>query len=253
MVIIGDGPGGYEGALVARQLGADVTLVSAGRIGGSAVLTDCVPSKTLIATSEAIDQAAASGYLGVRIDGRPADRSAFSVDLATVNERILELAHAQSAGIRQHLEQAGVEIVHGRGTLTSEATIEVTNDDASWEITADTILLATGARPRVLADAAPDGERILSWEQIYRLDELPEHLIVVGSGVTRAEFASAFHALGSTLTLVSSSDRVLPGEDVDVPSVLEDVFTRRGLNVCSRSRAVAARRVDNSVIVTSDD
>ena len=80
MVIIGDGPGGYEGALVARQLGADVTLVSAGRIGGSAVLTDCVPSKTLIATSEAIDQAAASGYLGVRIDGRPADRSAFSVD-----------------------------------------------------------------------------------------------------------------------------------------------------------------------------
>ena len=253
VVIIGDGPGGYEGALVARQVGADVTFVSAGRIGGSAVLTDCVPSKTLIATSEAIDQAAASGYFGVRIDGRPADRSAFSVDLATVNERILELAHAQSAGIRQHLEQAGVEIVHGWGTLTSEATIEVTNDDASWEITADTILLATGARPRVLADAAPDGERILSWEQIYQLDELPEHLIVVGSGVTGAEFASAFHALGSTVTLVSSRDRVLPGEDVDAAGVLEDVFTRRGLNVRSRSRAVAARRVDNSVIVTLDD
>ena len=173
VVIIGDGPGGYEGALVARQLGADVTFVSAGRIGGSAVLTDCVPSKTLIATSEAIDQAAASGYLGVRIDGRPADRSAFSVDLATVNERILELAHAQSAGIRQHLEQAGVEIVHGRGTLTSEATIEVTNDDASWEITADTILLATGARPRVLADAAPDGERILSWGRSTNSTNLP--------------------------------------------------------------------------------
>ena len=253
VVIIGDGPGGYEGALVARQLGADVTLVSAGQIGGSAVLTDCVPSKTLIATSEAIDQAAASGYLGVRIDGRPADRSVFSVDLATVNERILELAHAQSAGIRQHLEQAGVEIVHGRGTLTSEATIEVANDDASWEITADTILLATGARPRVLADAVPDAERILSWEQIYQLDELPEHLIVVGSGVTGAEFASAFHALGSTVTLVSSRDRVLPGEDVDAAGVLEDVFTRRGMNVRSRSRAVAARRVDNSVIVTLDD
>ena len=129
----------------------------------------------------------------------------------------------------------------------------MTNDDASWEITADTILLATGARSRVLADAAPDGERILSWEQIYQLDELPEHLIVVGSGVTGTEFASAFHALGSTVTLVSSRDRVLPGEDVDAAGVLEDVFTRRGLNVRSRSRAVAARRVDNSVIVTLDD
>jgi len=137
--------------------------------------------------------------------------------------------------------------------LTSEATIEVANDDASWEITADTILLATGARPRVLADAVPDAERILSWEQIYQLDELPEHLIVVGSGVTGAEFASAFHALGSTVTLVSSRDRVLPGEDVDAAGVLEDVFTRRGMNVRSRSRAVAARRVDNSVIVTLDD
>ena len=129
----------------------------------------------------------------------------------------------------------------------------MTNDDPSWEITADTILLATGARPRVLADAVPDGERILSWEQIYQLDELPEHLIVVGSGVTGAEFASAFHALGSTVTLVSSRDRVLPGEDVDAAGVLEDVFTRRGMNVRSRSRAVAARRVDNSVIVTLDD
>ena len=253
VVIIGDGPGGYEGALVARQLGADVTLVSAGQIGGSAVLTDCVPSKTVTATSEAIDQAAVSGYLGVRIDARPADRSAFSVDLATVNERILELAHAQSAGIRQHLERAGVEIIRGRGTLKSVSTIEVTNDEASWEITADTILLATGARSRVLADAVPDGERILSWEQIYQLDELPEHLIVVGSGVTGTEFASAFHDLGSTVTLVSSRDRVVPGEDVDAAAVLEDVFTRRGLNVRARSRAVGARRVDDSVIVTLDD
>ena len=104
VVIIGHGPDGYEGALVTRQLGANVTLVSAGQIGGPAVLTDSVPSKTLIATSEEIDQAAASGHLGVRIDGRPADRSAFSVDLATVNERILDLANTQTAGIRQFLD-----------------------------------------------------------------------------------------------------------------------------------------------------
>ena len=253
MVIIGDGPGGYESALVARQLGADVTLISSGEIGGSAVLTDCVPSKTLIATSEAIDQAAASGYLGVRIDGRPAERSAFSVDLSTVNARILELARAQSSGIRLHLEDAGVEIIHGRGTLTSDSSVEVNTTDGTRRIDADTILLATGARPRVLDTALPDGERILTWEQVYDLDELPEHLIVVGSGVTGAEFASAFHALGSEVTLVSSRDHVLPGEDADAARVLEDVFARRGLKVRSRSRAMAARRDGDHVIVTLDD
>ena len=253
MVIIGDGPGGYEGALVARQLGADVTLISSGEIGGSAVLTDCVPSKTLIATSEAIDQAAASGYLGVRIDGRPAERSTFSVDLSTVNARILELSRAQSSGIRLHLEDAGVEIIHGRGTLTSDSSVEVNTTDGTRRIDADTILLATGARPRVLDTALPDGERILTWEQVYDLDELPEHLIVVGSGVTGAEFASAFHALGSEVTLVSSRDHVLPGEDADAARVLEDVFARRGLKVRSRSRAMAARRDGDHVIVTLDD
>lgn len=253
VVIIGDGPGGYEGALVARQLGADVTLVSSGEIGGSAVLTDCVPSKTLIATSEAIDQAAASGYLGVRINGRPAERSAFSVDLSTVNARILELARAQSGGIRRHLEDAGVTVIHGRGSLTSDSTVQVNTADTTLTFDADTILLATGARPRVLDSAIPDGERILTWEQVYDLDALPEHLIVVGSGVTGAEFASAFHALGSDVTLVSSRDRVLPGEDADAARVLEDVFARRGLEVRSRSRATAARRDGDHVIVTLDD
>ena len=83
----------------------------------------------------------------------------------------------------------------------------------------------------------PDGERILNWTQVYDLDELPEELIVVGSGVTGAEFAGAYQALGSRVTLVSSRDRVLPGEDPDAAAVLEDVFRRRGMNVMSRSRA----------------
>lgn len=253
VVIIGDGPGGYEGALVARQLGADVTLVSAGEIGGSAVLTDCVPSKTLIATAEAIDEAAASGYLGVRINGHPADKADFSVDLATVNTRVMELARAQSTGIRTSLQDAGVRIVKGRGRLTNDDTVTVTTDSGEITLPADTILIATGARPRVLPEALPDGERILNWEQVYDLTELPPHLIVVGSGVTGAEFASAFHALGSEVTLVSSRDQVLPGQDSDAARVLEEVFERRGLRVKAKSRAVKAERKDDCVTVTLDD
>ena len=85
--------------------------------------------------------------------------------------------------------------------------------------------------------AQPDGERILTWEQVYDLTELPERLVVVGSGVTGAEFASAYNALGSEVVLVSSRERVLPGEDPDAAQVLEDVFRRRGMQVLGRSRA----------------
>lgn len=253
VVIIGSGPGGYEGALVAKQLGADVTLVSDGDIGGSAVLTDCVPSKTLIATAEAIDQAAASGYLGVRIDGRSADDAQFSVDLGTVNKRVMELARAQSRGIAASLVDADVTVTHGRGRFLDDSTVQIDGGTNTTTLHADTILIATGARPRELPDAAPDGERILTWEQIYDLTELPEHLIVVGSGVTGAEFASAFHALGSKVTLVSSRDHVLPGEDSDAARVLEEVFARRGLIVRSRSRAIAATRDGDQVTVTLND
>lgn len=253
VVIIGDGPGGYEGALVARQLGARVTLVSADGIGGSAVLTDCVPSKTLVATAEAIAESAASGYLGVRIDGHPAEAADFGVDLAVVNTRVMELARAQSTGIERSLVDAGVQIVHGRGRLSTADTVTVSADTNETDLHADFVLIATGARPRVLPDALPDGERILTWEQIYRLDELPPHLIVVGSGVTGAEFASAFHALGSEVTLVSSREQVLPGQDTDAARVLEEVFDRRGLRVRAKARALSAHRNDDTVTVMLDD
>ena len=115
------------------------------------------------------------------------------------------------------------------------------------------ILVATGAHPRELPDAKPDGERILTWTQVYGLTELPQRLIVVGSGVTGAEFASAYDALGCEVVLVSSRDRVLPSEDADAAQVLEDVFTRRGMTVLSRSRAQSVERDGDQVTVTLTD
>ena len=126
-------------------------------------------------------------------------------------------------------------------------------DGATEALDADAVLIATGAHPRELPEARPDGERILSWTQLYDLKELPQRLIVVGSGVTGAEFACAYQALGSQVTLVSSRDRVLPGEDADAAQVLEEVFERRGMTVLSRTRAVAAHRRDDGVAVTLED
>jgi dihydrolipoamide dehydrogenase len=144
--------------------------------------------------------------------------------------------------------------VVGRGRLDGPDAVLVEHPDgATTRLGADAVLLATGARPRVLAAARPDGERILSWEQVYGLDRVPEHLVVVGSGVTGAEFACAYQALGAEVTLVSSREHVLPGEDADAAQVLEDVFERRGMTVLRRSRAVSAERTADGVLVTLAD
>jgi dihydrolipoamide dehydrogenase len=114
---------------------------------------------------------------------------------------------------------------------------------------ADVVLLATGGTPRVLATAVPDGERILTWRDVYDLTELPEHLVVIGSGVTGAEFASGYCELRVPVTLVSSRDRVLPGEDPDAAAVIERVFTSRGGTLVKQARASAVRRDGDSVLV----
>ncbi|NLU72260.1 NAD(P)H-quinone dehydrogenase [Streptomyces sp. HNM0575] len=269
IVIIGGGPGGYEAALVGAQLGAEVTVVDCDGLGGASVLTDCVPSKTLIATAEVMTNFDSSyEELGIRVEDSTHDPDdparVVGVDLGKVNRRVKRLALAQSHDIVASVTRAGVRVLRGRGRLepsqgpdgSREVVVTPTGDaagEAEERLAADAVLVATGGHPREIPDAQPDGERILNWKQLYDLDELPEELIVVGSGVTGAEFAGAYRALGSNVTLVSSRDRVLPGEDPDAAAVLEDVFRRRGMNVMARSRAASARRVGDKVEVELQD
>jgi len=254
VVIVGGGPGGYEAALVAAQLGAEVTVVDRDGLGGSAVLTDCVPSKTLIATSELMTAVQGATELGVHVGASDEPFEAVNVDMPRVNARVKDLAEAQSEDIAKRLARERVRVVPATGRLSDPTTVIATDRTGDVErITADTVLLSTGARPRILDTAKPDGERILTWEQVYDLDELPERLIVVGSGVTGAEFASGYLALGSEVVLVSSRDRVLPGEDADAARVLEDVFTRRGMTVLSQSRMASVERAGAGVRVTLTD
>jgi NAD(P)H dehydrogenase (quinone) len=270
VVVIGGGPGGYEAALVARRLGADVTVVERQGLGGAAVLTDVVPSKTLIATAEWMTIADGAAELGIRLAGPPGVSGSLpvpaspattslghTIDLAAVNTRVRALAAAQSADIRARLDREGVRMLTGTGRLEGPSRVRVSAGaepaDDDQVLDADVVLVATGATPRVLPEAVPDGERILTWTQLYDLTELPEHLVVVGSGVTGAEFAGAYTALGAQVTLVSSRDRVLPGEDGDAAELIEDVFKARGMNVLSRSRAAGARRVGDRVEVTLGD
>lgn len=254
VVIVGGGPGGYEAALVGSQLGGEVTLIEDDALGGSAVLTDCVPSKTLIATAEVMTDVRQSADLGLRFGSQDhGDMRGVRVDLAAVNQRVLDLAKQQSCDITERVKRENVNLVLGRGRLDGPDRVVAETASGEQSFPADMILIATGARPRELPEAKPDGERILTWTQLYGLTKLPDRLIVVGSGVTGAEFASAYDALGCDVVLVSSRDRVLPGEDAEAAQVLEDVFTRRGMTVLARSRAQSVERDGEEVIVTLTD
>ena len=272
LTIIGGGPGGYESALVAARLGAQVTVVERAGMGGSAVLTDVVPSKSLIATAESMNGIRTSQSIGVRFgsgDSNEVRDPRAWVDLEAVNRRLLRLADSQATDIRRLLQANGIRIIKGTGQLTADRDVLLTKlgenpEEGNRElpevplkvgdvITSDAVLIAVGAHPRELPTAKPDGERIFNWTQLYTLTELPEHLIVIGSGVTGAEFASAYNLLGSHVTLISSRDRVLPGEDPDAAEVLEDVFVRQGVEVLARSRAESVERQGDGVVVTLSD
>ncbi|GEB94933.1 NAD(P)H-quinone dehydrogenase [Microbacterium lacticum] len=260
VAVLGGGPGGYEAALAAAQLGAEVTLVERAGVGGAAVITDVVPSKSLIATADAAVAISEASDLGVEFyakgeSGRPL-KPEVAINLAAVNKRLLSLARQQSDDMRRQLVDAGVRIISGHGRLDDAHSVIVATGPGGTDfdrVEADTLVVAVGASPRELPAAMPDGERILTWTQLYDVKALPEHLIVVGSGVTGAEFASAYMNLGAKVTLISSRDQVLPGEDHDAALVLEKVFTRGGMTVLSRSRAQSVERVGDGVVVTLSD
>jgi len=218
---------------------AEVTVVDSDGIGGACVLFDCVPSKTFIASTGVRTELRRASGLGFHIGIDDA-----KISLPGINNRVKTLARSQSADIGAQLLREKVNVVAGRGELIDAVPgmahhrVRVTTTDGKVGVLkADVVLIATGACPRVLPSAVPDGERILTWRQLYELTELPEHLVIVGSGVTGAEFCNAYTELGVTVTVVASRDQILPHEDSDAAAVLEAVFAERGVTLVKNARA----------------
>jgi dihydrolipoamide dehydrogenase len=257
IVIIGGGPAGYEAALVAAARGpeVEVTVVDADGIGGACVLWDCVPSKTFIASTGVRTELRRASGLGFDIAIEDA-----KISLDQIHNRVKTLAKSQSTDIGHQLLREGVTVVQGRGELVDDTSgmahhrVKVTTAGGRvGTVKADVVLIATGASPRVLPNARPDGERILNWRQLYDLTELPRHLIIVGSGVTGAEFCNAYTELGVPVTVVASRDQILPHEDSDAAAVLEEAFADRGVKLVKNARADSVTRTADGVVVTMAD
>jgi dihydrolipoamide dehydrogenase len=246
-VIIGGGPAGHTAATHAARLGATVTLIEKDVVGGAAHLWDCIPSKAMIATGGAMS------FLR-RIEGMGVDDAEGHIDLPLLKGRISDIVGRLESSVTDLLVSQGVRLIRGAGRMTGPNTVVAeTADGAQVELHADAVLISTGSRPRIPDWVTPDGERILTTRDAYPPPVMPEHLIVIGSGVTGVEFVHMFSSLGSKVTLIVSRQQVLPSKDPEVAAALEENFLARGVRLYKGAKAEAIERSDGGVRVFCDD
>ncbi|MEM7340400.1 MAG: FAD-dependent oxidoreductase [Actinomycetota bacterium] len=246
-VIIGGGPGGTTCATHAARFGADVTLIERDIIGGAAHLLDCIPSKAMIATGGAMTLMNTAAEMGLaRVD--------VELDFEALRARISDIEDRLEASTADLLRSQGVKLIEGTGRLVGPHEVEVERADGGTEtLAADVIVLSTGSRPRIPDWANVDGVRVLTTRDAYPPPELPDHLIVVGSGVTGVEFVHMFSSFGSDVSLIVSRQQVLPGKDPEVAAVLEQSFVERGVKLLMGARATKIDVADDGVAVHTDD
>ncbi len=246
IVIIGGGPAGTTCATHAARLGAHVTLIEKDIVGGAAHLLDCIPSKAMIATGGAMSMMNKASAMGLaKVD--------VVLDFEALRTRIADIEGRLESSVTSLLTSQGVRLIEGTGSLLSANDVQVTTESGTEVLPADVIVLSTGSRPRVPAWAPVDGVRVLTTRDAYPPPELPEHLVVVGSGVTGVEFVHMFNSFGSDVTLIVSRQQVLPDKDPEVASVLEKSFLERGVRLFKGARAEAIEVDGGQVKVLCDD
>jgi dihydrolipoamide dehydrogenase len=245
VLVIGGGPAGNTCASVAATLGADVTLVERDIVGGAAHLWDCIPSKALIATGGELMELGRARAMGLSAEGR--------LDVDALRERVSSIEDHLHRSLVSLLDSQRVRVLQGTARFKSPHEVVVETQQGLEEIAGDFVVVSTGSRPRVPDFVTVDRERVLTTRDAYPPPEIPEHAIVIGSGVTGVEFTHLFDALGSKVTLLVSRQQVLPIKDAEVAAVLEDAFLSRGVTLLKGARANAIDRDGDVVRVTCVD
>ena len=246
LVIIGGGPGGNAAATWAARLGIQVTMIERDIVGGAAHLLDCIPSKAMIATGGAMSATKRFAGMGV-------EQTAVEIDVDSLKDRIGGIVSRMSNTTIGVLASQGVEIIMGRASFTGPNEVVVATADGEKTVKGDWFLVSTGSRPRIPDWVTPDGDRVLVTRDCYPPRQIPERLVVVGSGVTGVEFVHMFASLGSQVTLVVSRQQVLPGKDAEAAAALEESFLARGIKLLKGARAESIVRDGDEVVVSCDD
>ena len=245
-VIIGGGPAGNTAATHAARLGAEVTMIEKDVVGGAAHLWDCIPSKAMIATGGALARMSKASGMGLREVTADLDPGVLASRVRGIEERL-------ERSTVELLSSQGVRLVHGTGRLVGPRQVVVDSASGSFDLEADIVLLSTGSRPRIPDWAEVDRERVLTTRDAYPPPELPDHLVVVGSGVTGVEFVHMFSSFGCEVTLIVSRQQVLPQKDPEVAAALEADFIARGVRLYKGARAIGIDKEDGAVTVRCDD
>lgn len=230
LLVIGAGPGGYVAALRAAQLGIDVTLIEEGELGGVCLQKGCIPSKTWIAAADDYERAKGLTAIGLAVE-------AGRVDLSGLRQFKDGVVQQLTGGVRQLLSGRGVHVVQGRAEFINATTAQVEAADGRQLYHFAQVIVATGSRARGLAALPADGERILLPQHFLALDALPHRLCVVGGGYIGIELGTAAAKLGSEVTILEYTDRLLPQTDPDLVRVVErrlrelGVVVRKGVQV----------------------
>ena len=230
LVVIGGGPGGYVAAIRASQLGMKVALVEREHLGGVCLNWGCIPTKTLLRSSEI-------HHLLHHLDafGLAADNIRF--DLDKIVKRSRQVAGQLSGGIKHLLKKNKVTVFDGLGKLAGKGQVAVTKTDGAAEtLTAKHIILATGARARTMPHLKPDGKYIWTAREAMTPDIMPKKLLVIGSGAIGIEFASFYRNLGADVTVVEMVDRILPAEDEEISALARKSFEKQGFKILTGAK-----------------
>ena len=229
IIIIGSGPGGYVTAIRASQLGFKVAVVEKENLGGICLNWGCIPTKALLKSAQVYD------YLK-HVDEYGLKAEAIDKDFGAVINRSRTVADGMSKGVAFLMKKNKIDIINGFGKIKAGKKVDVTAEDGTvTEFTADHIIIATGARSRVLPNLPQDGKKVIGYREAMTLPTQPKSMIVVGSGAIGVEFAHFYNAMGTEVTIVEFLPNLVPLEDIDVSKQFERSIKKAGIKVMTNS------------------
>ncbi|MCR9213609.1 MAG: dihydrolipoyl dehydrogenase [Proteobacteria bacterium] len=247
VVVVGSGPGGYVAAIRAAQLGMKSAVVEREHVGGICLNWGCIPTKALLRTADIYNLINHSDEFGIKVEG-------VSFDLEKIVKRSRQVAGQLSGGVQHLLKKNKVTLIDGHGKLAGSGKVEISKDGKVTDtVSAKHIILATGARARVLPGLEPDGKLIWTYKEALVPDTMPKKLLVVGSGAIGIEFASFFNALGSDVTVVEVMDRILPVEDAEISTMAEKAFKKLGMTIHKGTNVTELKKSATNVTATLTD